>query len=274
MNKRYPLTLLTSLLFLAMPILAQKEDPAASSQYLKMDNKSQVAFIANYANNFGWMLSPEKPLVISADGIQLVKKWVDIYAKRVGAADPKTGAEDLRKVFERGVQYAPVINGEFEKEKVLESLGVALALLESEFTPCPPAKGKAKGMFALVPATPAKAEELCDVEKASVAAAKLLKARMAEFGKDGTSAALAVLSLKRGSVAVKRDFATIIKEKDAGGGLWELLANPDAKKFDKAFLDEGIHYLPKFFAAAILAESPESFGIKVYPLSTYAPQKK
>lgn len=272
MKKIFPWLLLTSLLFVAMPILAQGEGAASTSQYLSMDAKSQHAFIANYATNLGWMFSPEKPLVMSADGIQLVKKWVDIYAKRVGAKDAAAG-EDLRTVFERGVQYAPVINGEFEKEKVLESLGIALALLESEFQPCP-AKAKGKGMFAIVTPASAKSDDLCDVAKGSVAAAKLLKVRMAEFGKDGTSVALAILAYKRGTAMVKRDFAALIKEKDAGGGLWEILAKPDAKKFDKAFLDEGVHFLPKFFAAAILAESPEAFGLKAYPLSTYAPQKK
>lgn len=286
MKKIYPLSLLTSLLFLAMPILAQAFNPTtpaanstpqaaeATSQYLKMDDKARAGFIANYASNFGWMLAPERPLVVSNEGIQLIKKWVDAYAARVGAADPKTGAEDLQKVFERGVQYAPVINGEFEKAKVLETIGIALALLETEFQPCPTTKGKGKGMFAVVPTPTVKADELCDVAKGAAAAAKFFKARQAEFGKDGTSAALALISYTRGTLNVKRDFAAIIKEKDTGGELWALLAKPDAKKFDKAYLDEGIHYLPKFFAAAIVAESPETFGLKAYPLSTYAPPKK
>ncbi len=272
MKKMYLLSLLTSLLFLAMPILAQAQPAAGTtSQYLQMDDKARAGFISNYAGNLGWMLSPDKPLVISGVGIQLIKKWVDAYALRVG--DTKNG-EDLHKVFERGVQYAPVINGEFEKEKVLETLGIALALLETEFQPCPTTKAKGKGMFAVVPAAAAKADDLCEVDKGAAAAAKFLKARQAEFGKDGTSAALAILAYKRGTALVKRDFAVLIKEKDAGGGLWEVLAKPDSKKFDKAFLDEAVHYLPRFLAAAIVAESPETFGLKAYPLSTYAPPKK
>lgn len=274
-----PLTLLTSLLFLAMPSLAQALNPVykpaePASQYLQMDDKARAGFIANYANNLGWMLSPEKPLVVSAEGIQLIKKWVDVYASRVGVADPKTGAEDLNKVFERGVQNAPIINGAFEKLQVLETIGIALAMVETEFQPCPTGKTKGKGMFALTPTATMKAEDLCDVEKGAGAAAKLYKARQAEFGKDGTSAALAIISLARGSVSVKKDFAEIIKEKDTGAQLWATLAKPDPKKFDKAFLEEGINYLPKFFAAAIIAESPEAFGLKGYPLSTYAPVKK
>ena len=273
MKRCIPTVLLISLLFVAMPILAQ-----TNSQYLQMDDKARAAFIANYAGNLGWMLSPEKPLVISAEGIQLIKKWVDVYAARVGAADAKTGAEDLNKVFERGVQNAPIINGEFEKQQVLETLGNAIALLETEFQPCPTAKSKGKGMFALLPASATtlgvKAEELCEVEKSANAAARFLQARMAEFGKVGTSAALAILSYNRGTANVKRDFAGLIKEKDSGGALWTILAKPDAKKFDKAFLEETVHYLPKFFAAAIVAESPETFGLKGYPLSTYAPLKK
>lgn len=286
MKKLIPSVMLTSLLFLAMPILAQSNTSApkaseaatsGASQYLKMNDQARASFISNYAGNLGWMLSPEKPLVVSAEGVQLIKKWVDVYAVRVGAADPKSGGEDLNKVFERAVQYAPIINGEFEKEKVLETLGNAVALLESEFQPCP-AKGKGKGMFAILPASATslgvKADALCDVEKGANAAARFIKARMAEFGKDGISAALAMLAYNRGTANVKRDFAELIKEHDSGGELWAILAKPDAKKFDKAFLDEVVHYLPRFFAAAILAESPETFGLKAYPLSTYAPPKK
>lgn len=282
MKKCFPLSLLTSLLLLAMPILAQSNAGAtkttATSQYLSMNDQARAGFISNYAGNLGWMLSPDKPLVISAEGIQLIKKYVDAYALRAVATDAKAGVEDLNKVFERGVQHAPIINREFEKEKVLETLGLAIALTETEFQPCPTAKSKGKGMFALLPTSATtlgvKADELCDVEKSANAAARFIKARLAEFGKDGTSAALAILAYNRGTTNVKRDFAELIKEKDSGGALWTILAKPDAKKFDKAFLDESVHYLPKFFAAAIVAESPETFGLKAYPLSTYAPPQK
>jgi len=37
----------------------------------------------------------------------------------------------------------------------------------------------------------------------------------------------------------------------------------------KQFRNENIKYVPKFFAAAIIGENPQDFGINMQPLSTY-----
>jgi len=38
----------------------------------------------------------------------------------------------------------------------------------------------------------------------------------------------------------------------------------------KQFQSENFKYVPKFFAAAIIGENPQDFGLKLQPLSTYS----
>ena len=41
------------------------------------------------------------------------------------------------------------------------------------------------------------------------------------------------------------------------------------EKLSKQFQMENIKYVPKFFAAAIIGENPQDFGLNLKPLSTY-----
>ena len=43
-----------------------------------------------------------------------------------------------------------------------------------------------------------------------------------------------------------------------------------ATKLDDAFRNEGAHYVPSFFAAAIIGENPQNFGLPLPPLSRLA----
>ena len=53
------------------------------------------------------------------------------------------------------------------------------------------------------------------------------------------------------------------KERDFRG----LAAN--AALLEDPFRLEGLHYLPRFFAAAIIGENPDAFGLVIKPLSSY-----
>jgi hypothetical protein len=48
---------------------------------------------------------------------------------------------------------------------------------------------------------------------------------------------------------------------------WSLFANADS--LDSYFREEGVKYVPRFFAAAIIGENPQAFALLTQPLSTY-----
>ena len=63
------------------------------------------------------------------------------------------------------------------------------------------------------------------------------------------------LDLRNAAVQLPRDF-------------WTLIANGD--KLSKQFQSENFKYVPKFFAAAIIGENPQDFGLNLQPVSTYS----
>ena len=52
---------------------------------------------------------------------------------------------------------------------------------------------------------------------------------------------------------------------------WTLIANKNILQggAGKQFNAENIKYVPKFFAAAIVGENPQDFGVTLQPLSSY-----
>jgi hypothetical protein len=43
----------------------------------------------------------------------------------------------------------------------------------------------------------------------------------------------------------------------------------DRSKLDETFRYENVFYVPRFFAAAIMGENPQAFGLQMQPLSSY-----
>jgi len=66
--------------------------------------------------------------------------------------------------------------------------------------------------------------------------------------------------------------AWLVKAFDSNSGpsrdFWTLIAN--GEMLSKQFQAENFKYVPKFFAAAIIGENPQDFGLKLQPLSTYS----
>jgi hypothetical protein len=52
---------------------------------------------------------------------------------------------------------------------------------------------------------------------------------------------------------------------------WTLFANRET--LDDIFRNENAGYVPGFFAAAIIGENPQTFGLEMEPLSTLAGEK-
>ena len=67
-----------------------------------------------------------------------------------------------------------------------------------------------------------------------------------------------------------RDALRMLRETDPNfeSSFWTLFANSD--KLDETFRQESMHYVPGFFAVAIIGENPAAFGISVPPLSSLA----
>ncbi len=284
MNKAISFTLALSIFLTTLSFQAQANSSSIESAsnfvspklYSAMSEAEQQAFISERARFVSGLFVKDgnEPLAVTQAGSNLIKSYVDNYAKRAGNQSTRLWAEDTRLVLERGLQHSPVIARTFESEGVPAAIGIYLAMIETEFRANLTSPANTKGMFQLMPLVAemygTKGEEIWDVQKSAQAAARYLKARLGEFGSDGFGTTLSVLSYTRSPKNVQRDFQPAIQSPDKDGVFWSMLANPNKHKFDRLFLNESIKYVPKFYAAAIIGETPEAFGIQTQPLSKVA----
>jgi membrane-bound lytic murein transglycosylase D len=126
-----------------------------------------------------------------------------------------------------------------------------------------PSEGIIKG------ASPSSPDDRCKPEPAAKAAASYMKALTGRYGTGPSSVPLAIGSYNSGEGGLS---SNLQKALDSNSGLprdfWTLIANGDM--LSKQFQSENFKYVPKFFAAAIIGENPQDFGLKLQPLSTYS----
>ena len=202
-----------------------------------------------------------------------IQKAVDMYARRIGNnAGDSPGKGDARFVFERGQTVAPTLIRTFKARNVSPLIGLYIPLVESEYVniESPNSMG-AVGMFQFLPSTGEhyglSAAELLDVDKSADAAARYIADGINQFSSDRMKEALALLAYNRGGNNVERDIAALINDQNRACSICALTEQRD--KLDKNFRSESVYYVPRFFAAAIIGENPQAFGLQTRPLSSF-----
>jgi hypothetical protein len=182
------------------------------------------------------------------------------------------GRESLSVVYERARPYVPLIARSFAARKVPFIIGIYLPVIESRYRNCFEDSGGAKGLFQFMPETAESygvpRQDICDVEKMTPAAAQYIADRMAELGEDSESVTLVLLSYNRGAEWVRDTLRQLRGTENYERNFWTLLANRET--LDDSFRNESAGYVPEFFAATIIGENPETFGLTIAPLSTLA----
>jgi hypothetical protein len=244
---------------------------ATPKLYLRMTGEEQNEFIYRQARNISRMMS-NREYVFADDVLPYIKKYVDGYARRAGNRSTAIWGEDLNTLFGRARRVAPDIIREFNARGVPKVVGLYIPMIESEYRECLTSPVGAKGLFQFMPDTArgygVDPNDRCDVKKMAPAAAKYIKDRIAEFGSDAMSVALGIAGYNRSPDSVRRDLSEVVNSKNKERSFWTLVANSD--RLDRFFQNENIKYVPKFFAAAIVGETPWAFALEMNPLSTYA----
>jgi soluble lytic murein transglycosylase-like protein len=174
-------------------------------------------------------------------------------------------------MFERGQLLAPTLRGIFKAHNVSPLIGIYIPAIESAYVNIQSANSAgAVGMFQFLPKTGEhfglSAKDLLDVEKSANAAARYIASGMKQFENDPMKEALAILAYNRGANNVERGLALLVNARNAGCSICALIESSD--KLDATFQNENMYYVPRFFAAAIIGENPQAFGLQTQPLST------
>ncbi|HKC63146.1 MAG TPA: M56 family metallopeptidase, partial [Pyrinomonadaceae bacterium] len=240
--------------------------------YQTMKRDEQTAFIAEKARDIARRMSQREYEFTPAFESE-IQKSVDYYVKRIGnnlGDHPGTG--DARFIFERGQAHAPSLIRIFKARSISPLIGLYIPLIESEYVNLEkPNSMGALGMFQFLPQTGERygltKQDLTDVEKSADAAARYIADSLGLFHSDPMKEALALLSYNRGRGRIADDLQLVIDNENRRCSICALTAARD--RLDKDFQSENVHYVPLFFAAAIIGENPQAFGLNLQPLSSY-----
>lgn len=275
-SEEYQMKLNRSLLFLLAVLIsvattARVTNAQTGKPYQQMTQSERTSFVAEQAKNIARQLSGTdyKFTPEFAAEIQIA---VEDYAKRMGNnGGDRLWKGDARFIFERGHNVAPTVMAAFKAHNLSPLMGLYIPLIESEYTNIEkPNSVGAIGMFQFLPKTGQRfgmsPQELLDVEKSADAAARYIALNMERFKNDAMKEVLALLAYNRGERAVERDLASFINNENKACSICALTAQRD--KLDETFQTENVYYVPRFFAAAIIGENPQAFGLQLRPLSS------
>ncbi|MEZ5428859.1 MAG: transglycosylase SLT domain-containing protein [Pyrinomonadaceae bacterium] len=257
--------------------------PGKSYQELSESEKDQ--YVEARALKVAQMIGNRSVGSIPPEAVKSIRKYVDQYNSRRNS-QRSTGTQcrmggNLEQTYERASQNAPFIIKNFNASGLDPQVGLYLAMIESEHCNCLQSRSGPLGMFQFAKAaarenglqvkdnaSTTNPDERCEPEPASKAAAKYMKTLSGRFGTGPLSIPLAIASYNSGQGALSNNLEKALK---SGGNqqrsFWTLVSNADS--LSDQFQSENIRYVPKFFAAAIIGENPQDFGMKLQPISTY-----
>ena len=236
--------------------------------YSQMNETEQLTFVREQEQRISAMMG-DRPAKLNQEALQVIKQYVDRYAaRRERVGDEET----LDDIYARAPQYIPLIARSFGARRVPVIIGIYLPVVESAYRPCFENSFGSKGLFQFLPQTAKRYgvsyEEMCDAEKMTPAAAHYMADHMAELGDDAESMTLVLLSYNTGASWVRTSLRELRDAGDYQRNFWTLFAHRD--ELGENFRQEGAGYVPNFFAAAIIGENPQSFGLSLPPLSRLA----
>lgn len=259
----------------------------AGKKYLDLSDSERRQYIADRAMRIAQIIGNSSSEPIPPEAIEKIKAFTDAYAKRINVK-PLGGCrfgDNLQATYERASKNAPFIIKAFNEKGTDPRIGIYLAMIESEHCVCLQSPTGPLGMFQFTFATAklhfvpndgiiktasvSSPDDRCKPEPAAKAAASYMKALTGRFGTGPASVPLAIGSYNSGEGGLS---ANLQKALDTNSGLprdfWTLIAN--GEMLSKQFQSENFKYVPKFFAAAIVGENPQDFGLTLRPISTYS----
>lgn len=259
--------------------------------YMQLSDAEKREYLSVRAMRIAQIIGNNSSDPIPPAALDKIRSFTEGFASRRnakgtnGCPSRKPWGDNLQATYERASKNAPFIIKAFNEKGVDPRIGLYLAMIESEHCVCLQSSTGPLGMFQFTYATAKLHFEpndgvrkgatdndpdvRCQPEPAARAAASYMKALTGRYGTGPASVPLAIGSYNSGEGGLS---SNLVKALESNSGLprdfWTLIANGD--KLSAQFQAENFKYVPKFFAAAIIGENPQDFGLKLQPLSTYS----
>lgn len=255
----------------------------SGKKYPDLSDSEKSKYIEGKALKVARMIGNSESKSIPPAAVEKIKAWVDGYARRINTKSLGgcRFGDNLQVTYERASKNAPFIIRAFNARGIDPQIGLYLAMIESEHCVCLQSPTGPLGMFQFTQATgrlhglnikpgasTVNPDERCEPEPSARAASSYMKALTLRFGTGPLSVPLAIGSYNSGEGGLSENLRKALEKSESQErSFWTLIANADS--LSKQFQLENVKYVPKFFAAAIIGENPQDFGLKLQKLSTY-----
>lgn len=261
-----------------------------SKKYGAMTPEERRSYVEMRAMKVAEIIGNSSSSRIPPLALDKIQKFVDGYFSRLGSkttdgcVTKRPWADGLQLTYDRAAKNAPFIVRAFNEKGIDPRIGIYLAMIESEHCVCLQSGTGPLGMFQFTYATaklhfipndgivngstPSNPDDRCKPEPSARAAASYMRVLLGRFGTGPSSVPLAIGSYNSGEGGLSKNLDTALT---SGNGLprdfWTLIEKGDM--LSSQFKSENFKYVPKFFAAAIIGEWPQDFGLTINPVSTY-----
>ena len=247
---------------LSIAIGDSKCNAQTAGAYQQMSAAERANFVSKASKEIARRLS-DSEYQFTASFETDIQTALNEYAQRLRTNNSATTSSKV--IFERGQLHAPTIMTAFKARGVSPLIGLYLPWIESEYVNETVSPAGSIGIFQFLPQTGKwlglTTDDLLNVATSADAAARYLTKSMKDFEGDNMKELLAILSYNRGTNSVQTDLARLSADKNSSCSICKL-TEQDGKT-------EGAQYVPRFFAAAILGENPQAFGLASPPLSSF-----
>jgi pSer/pThr/pTyr-binding forkhead associated (FHA) protein len=264
---------------------------STGKKYQEMSDQERNQYVQVKAEKVAQIIGNQAGEPIPPKAIERIRRDLEGYASRLKYStrdDCSMGGwlrSDMLSILKRASKNAPVITPAFYEKGMDPQVGLYLAMIESEHCPCLNSNTGPLGIFqfttntaktyfpndgaGVVRGANANNPDIrCQLEPAAKGSANYMNFLTGYFGTGPQSILLAIGSYNSGEGAGAKNLrGALAANSSQERSFWTLVANSD--RLEVQFKTENIRYVPKFFAAAIIGENPQDFGINMLPLSTY-----
>jgi DNA-binding winged helix-turn-helix (wHTH) protein len=212
---------------------------------------------------------------IDEDQLRTVKNELDDYVSRNGSKSDRPFEEPIQVIYQRASVNAEMVIARYESYRVPPALGIYQALVESEYHECLTSPTGNVGLFQLTKKTAAKyellSEDYCNNERQANAAAWYMSDIIADLGDGKSNSSLALLTYSAGLDAVRGCLKELRDLRIRERSYWAVARHKN--EFKTPMLESDKYYVPRFFAAAIIGETPQTFNLQTPPLTSIGHNK-
>jgi len=237
--------------------------------YWERTGVEQVEFIRE-RSEYVQTLIGDSPADPDERFVRSIKVELDDFASRNESVSDRPFRESINAVYGRAANNAEEVADYFEGAQLSGALGIYQAMVESEYHQCLISPTGSVGLFQITKRN-TKLYDLdpdgyCHIGRNSEAASRYMGDIGHELATGRVNGTLSLFAHNVGPTLTQEYLRELRRMRIWERSAWAILRNKAS--FSKPVPDSAERYLARFFAAAIIGETPSAFDLSTPPLST------